>query len=130
MVASKQRTMKFEQVAKHFRQNVAPLSASHPGIPSAEVNVKTWHFAFNRLDDLPEILILGREREYVRVLAAPGAMRAALSYYRTAFSPEGLAQSRDRAERKPTMSVLAFGAERGVIEAVDAAGISLVIGWL
>jgi hypothetical protein len=27
MVASKQRTMKFEQVAKHFRQNVAPLSA-------------------------------------------------------------------------------------------------------
>ena len=73
--------------------------------------MKTWHFAFNRLDDLPEILILGREREfltwlfhakaakpwaigpgdldeYVRVLAAPGAMRAALSYYRTAFSPE------------------------------------------
>jgi hypothetical protein len=64
------------------------------------------------------------------VLAAPGAMRAALSYYRTAFSPEGLAQSRDRAERKPTMPVLAFGAERCVIEAVDAAGISLVIGWL
>jgi hypothetical protein len=27
MVASKQRTMKFELVAKHFRQNVAPLSA-------------------------------------------------------------------------------------------------------
>jgi hypothetical protein len=138
MVASKQRTMKFEQVAKHFRQNVAPLSASHPGIPSAEVNVKTWHFAFNRLDDLPEILILGREREfltwlfhakaakpwaigpadldeYVRVLAAPGAIRAALSYYQTAFSPEGLAQSRDRAERKPTMPVLAFGAKGGRI---------------
>jgi hypothetical protein len=35
------------------------------GIPSAEVNVKTWHFAFNRLDDLPEILILGREREFL-----------------------------------------------------------------
>ena len=43
-------------------------------------------------------------------------MRAALSYYRTAFSPEGLAQSRDRAERKLTMPVLAFGAERGVGE--------------
>jgi pimeloyl-ACP methyl ester carboxylesterase len=111
-----------------------PLPA---GIPSAEVNVKTWHFAFNRLDDLPEILILGREREfltwlfrakaakpwaigpadldeYVRVLSAPGAMRAALSYYRAAFSPEGLAQSRGRAERKLTMPVLAFGAEHGV----------------
>jgi hypothetical protein len=48
------------------------------------------------------------------VLAAPGAMRAALSYYRTAFSPEGLAQSRDRAERN--MPILAFGAEHGVGE--------------
>jgi pimeloyl-ACP methyl ester carboxylesterase len=27
------------------------------GIPSAEANVRTWHFAFNRLDDLPEILL-------------------------------------------------------------------------
>jgi pimeloyl-ACP methyl ester carboxylesterase len=52
--------------------------------------------------------------EYVRVLAAPGAMRAALSYYRAAFSPEGLAQSRRRAERKLTMPVPAFGAEHGV----------------
>ena len=41
-------------------------------------------------------------------------MRAALSYYRAAFSPEGLAQSRGRAERKLTMPVLAFGAEHGV----------------
>jgi pimeloyl-ACP methyl ester carboxylesterase len=32
------------------------------GVPSAETNVKTWHFAFNRLDDLPEILLHGRER--------------------------------------------------------------------
>ena len=52
--------------------------------------------------------------EYVRVLAAPGAMRAALSYYRAAFSPEGLAQSRGRTERKLTMPVLVFGAEYGV----------------
>lgn len=34
-----------------------------PGIPSVETNVKTWHFAFNRLDDLPEVLFQGRERE-------------------------------------------------------------------
>jgi len=59
---------------------------------------------------------LGESFLYADVLAAPGAMRAALSYYRTAFSPEGLAQSRDRAERKLTMPVLAFGAERGVGE--------------
>jgi pimeloyl-ACP methyl ester carboxylesterase len=107
------------------------------GIPSAEANVKTWHFAFNRLDDLPEILLQGREREfltwlfkakstrpwtitpadldeYVRVNAAPGATRAALSYYRHKFSPEGIAHSRTRAAQKLAMPVLAFGAETGV----------------
>ena len=35
------------------------------GIPSTEANVKTWHFAFNRLDDLPEILLHGRERQFL-----------------------------------------------------------------
>lgn len=107
------------------------------GIPSAEANVKTWHFGFNRLDDLPEILLQGREREfliwlfrakavrpwtitpsdldeYVRVNAAPGATRAALSYYRHTLGLEGLAHSKARAERKLAMPVLAFGAETGV----------------
>lgn len=107
------------------------------GIPSAEANVKTWHFAFNRLDDLPEILLQGREREfliwlfrakstrpwtitpadldeYVRVNTTPGATRAALSYYRHALGPGGIAQSRERAERKLTTPVLAFGAEAGI----------------
>ena len=41
-------------------------------------------------------------------------MRASLSYYRAAFGPESLAQSRGRAERKLTMPVLAFRAEHGV----------------
>jgi pimeloyl-ACP methyl ester carboxylesterase len=107
------------------------------GIPSAEANVKTWHLAFNRLDDLPEILLRGRERElltwlfrakttrawtitpadlgeYVRVNAAPGATRAALSYQRHMLGPEGMAHSRARAERKLAMPVLAVGAESGV----------------
>ena len=107
------------------------------GIPAADANLKTWHFAFNRLDDLPELLIQGRERlfltwlfrakavrpwtiteadldEYERVNAAPGASRAAFSYYRQNLGPDGLAQNRARAERKLTMPVLAFGAEHGV----------------
>jgi pimeloyl-ACP methyl ester carboxylesterase len=107
------------------------------GIPSADVNVKTWHFAFNRLDDLPELLLHGREREfltwlfrakamrpwtitptdldeYVRVNAAPGAIRAALSYYRHNLGPEALERSRLRAARKLAMPVLAFGADAGV----------------
>ncbi|WP_437610516.1 alpha/beta fold hydrolase [Erwinia sp. V71] len=107
------------------------------GIPSAEANVKSWHFAFNRLDDLPEILLSGREKaflnwlfaakasrlwaidstdldEYVRVNQLPGALRAALSYYRTAFSPQGLAANQQRATRQLTQPVLAGGAEQGV----------------
>jgi pimeloyl-ACP methyl ester carboxylesterase len=107
------------------------------GIPSAEVNMKTWQLAFNRLDDLPEILLQGREREllswlfrnkttrpwtitpadlseYARVNAAPGATRAALSYYRHNLAPEGIADTRARAERKLAMPVLAVGAEGGV----------------
>ena len=105
------------------------------GIPSQEANLKTWHFAFNRLDDLPEILLHGREREfltwlfrakstrasvitpndldeYVRINTSPGATRAALSYYRHQLGPEGTAHSRARAERKLTLPVLAFGALR------------------
>ncbi|AKZ62138.1 alpha/beta hydrolase [Herbaspirillum hiltneri N3] len=111
------------------------------GIPSAEINLRTWHFPFNRLDDLPEILLQGHERaflsylfhtkainrwaiapadldEYERVFSAPGAVRAALSYYRIAFSPEGLAQSRDRGEKKLPMPILAMGAEHGVKDAL------------
>lgn len=114
---------------------VTPLLAN--GIPSEEANMKTWHFAFNRLPDLPEILLKGREREfltwlfhaksvhnwaiapadldeYVRVNSAPGALRAALSYYRHQFSQQGLAESRQRAERKLGIPVLAFGAQQGV----------------
>ncbi|WP_244107277.1 alpha/beta fold hydrolase [Burkholderia sp. BCC0419] len=83
------------------------------GFPSEEANVKTWHFAFNRLSDLPESLLQGREREflswlfrvkamrpwtitpadldeYVRVNATPGATRAALSYYRHALGSQSL----------------------------------------
>jgi pimeloyl-ACP methyl ester carboxylesterase len=108
-----------------------------PGIPSPEANVRSWHFAFNRLDDLPEILIQGRERafltwlfkakavntwtigpadldEYVRVNEAPGALRSAFAFYRAAFSAEGLARNRARAERPLDIPVLTLGAEAGV----------------
>lgn len=106
------------------------------GIPSEEANVRTWHFGFNRLDDLPEILLQGREREflawlfrakalrgwtitstdleeYARVNALPGATRSALAYYRHIFSAEGLECNRRRAETRLDIPVLAFGAQRG-----------------
>jgi pimeloyl-ACP methyl ester carboxylesterase len=54
-------------------KRLAVFDAALPGItplppaatPSVEVNVKTSHFAFNRLDDLPKILLQGREREFL-----------------------------------------------------------------
>ena len=52
--------------------------------------------------------------EYVRVNAAVGATRAALSYYRHVFSPEGLEQGRARTERQLRLPILAFGADKGV----------------
>ena len=44
------------------------------GLPSEEINLRTWHFAFNRLDDLPEILIAGRERAFLTWLFRAKAM--------------------------------------------------------
>jgi pimeloyl-ACP methyl ester carboxylesterase len=107
------------------------------GIPSEAVNLKSWQFAFTRLDDLPEVLVQGHERaylawifstkttlsyaiepaaldEYVRVLSAPGATRASFDWYRNAFSAEGLAQAKVRAARRLPMPVLALGGDEGV----------------
>ncbi len=132
-------------------RRLAVYEAALPGIsppppaeiPSSARNVKTWHFAFNRLDDLPEILVQGHEREflawifrnktfrtwaigpadldeYVRVFASPGGVRASFAYYRAAFSPDGLADNRARAQRKLTQPVLAMGGEHGVGDAMLA----------
>jgi pimeloyl-ACP methyl ester carboxylesterase len=112
-----------------------------PGIPSAAVNLKSWQFAFNRLDDLPEILVQGHERaylawifatkstrnyaiepaaldEYVRVFSAPGAARASFEWYRTAFSPDELARAKARAAHRLAMPVLALGGSDGVGDAL------------
>ncbi|MDZ5647199.1 alpha/beta hydrolase [Nitrospirillum sp. BR 11828] len=108
-----------------------------PGIPSDEANARTWHFAFNRLDDLPELLIQGRERaylshlfnakaqqrwaigpadldEYVRVLSLPGALRSTFAYYREVFRPEELARAKTRAGKGLALPILAVGARTGV----------------
>lgn len=109
------------------------------GIPSDTANMRSWHFAFNRLPDLPEILVQGHERaylgwlfaqkslngyvftpealdEYTRVFAQPGGARAAFSYYRAAFSESGLQLNRRRADTRLTMPVLAVGGQYSVGE--------------
>ena len=113
------------------------------GIPSEAINLKSWQFAFNRLNDLPEILVQGRERaylawifatkttrtyaiepealeEYTRQYSVPGAMRAGFTWYRANFDAEGLAQAKARATKRLTMPVLALGGSDGVGDALRA----------
>jgi pimeloyl-ACP methyl ester carboxylesterase len=133
------------------------VSLPPSGLPDAAANLKTWHFAFNRLPGLPELLITGREREflawlfaskshdpalfgpgaldeYTRILAAPGAYAAGLEYYRTAFAPAGLARAAERARQPLRPPVLAVGGASGVganlgdtLAAVSAAVTTVVI---
>lgn len=112
-------------------------------IPNDRTNLKSWQFAFNRLDDLPEILVQGHERayltwifatksarsyafdaaaidEYTRQYSAPGAMRAGFGWYRANFDDDGVAQATARAAKRLTMPVLALGGSDGVGEALRA----------
>jgi pimeloyl-ACP methyl ester carboxylesterase len=118
-------------------------SFASAGIPSEAVNLKSWQFAFNRLNDLPELLVQGHEREYLawifatksfrsyaiepaaldeytRQYSAPGAMRAGFTWYRANFDAEGLAQGKARAGKRLTMPVLALGGSEGVGDALRA----------
>ena len=98
---------------------------------------RTWHFAFHAIPDLPERLIVGREREYldwflrrkaanpetfsdadmdeyVRVFLKDGGLRAGLAYYRAA----ALSARQNRAlnaKGKLRMPVLALGSDQGSI---------------
>jgi pimeloyl-ACP methyl ester carboxylesterase len=116
------------------------MDAALPGIspawtPSPDSIIKTWHFAFNALPELPELLVAGREDaflrwlfrhkshrpsavaaavvdEYVRAYTAPERLSAGFAYYRAIF--ETMAQNRQHAQRKLDLPVLAIGGESGV----------------
>jgi pimeloyl-ACP methyl ester carboxylesterase len=123
--------------------NIPGVTAFAGGLPTEAANLKSWQFAFNRLNDLPEILTQGRERtylawifatkstrhyaidsaaleEYTRQYSEPGAMRAGFAWYRENFSAEGLAQAKTRAAKRLTMPVLALGGSDGVGDALRA----------
>ena len=123
------------------------IDAAVPGLApeslyklTPETMHKTWHFAFNYLPDLPEILVAGRERdflswlfrtksldwkkafdsatidEYAKAYARPGAWTSGLGYYRSLF--ESVAQNRLCAKTPLAMPVLAIGGDRGIGEAM------------
>lgn len=89
-----------------------------------------WHFGFHQAPDLAQLLVTGREREYlsyffktysydpnsitesdldefVRCYSAPGGLRGGFEFYK-AF-PESARQSRELAVRKLDIPVLAWG---------------------
>jgi pimeloyl-ACP methyl ester carboxylesterase len=123
-------------------RGLALLDAGIPGVtlpdalPTApEQAWRTWHFAFHAIPDLPELLITGREREYLewflrrkaanpeafseadvdeylRVFKKAGGLRAGLAYYREA--PLSAQQNREhRAAGKLRPPVLAVGGDQG-----------------
>ncbi|MFF7072994.1 alpha/beta fold hydrolase [Streptomyces pseudovenezuelae] len=107
------------------------LTPSPPLFGPAAANLKLWQFGFNRLTDLNEELVRGRERlffgwqfatkaatpaaipayavdVYVDAITAdPRALRASFAYYRAL--DETIAQNEQRSKTRLTLPVLAVG---------------------
>ena len=101
-----------------------------PFFVPAPVNNKLWHLSFNRVEDLAEKLIEGREDVfygyefevqggnlpsevtdyYIAMLSNPDSLRGGLGFYR-AFDAT-LAQNGERATRKLSTPLLGIGGER------------------
>jgi len=104
-------------------------SASPPVFVPGQVNNRLWHLAFNRVDNLPEQLIAGREdiffgyefaiqggklpddliKYYVSLVSNPDSLRGSLGWYRGLDAT--LAQNEARKAKPLTMPVLAIGGE-------------------
>lgn len=120
-------------LAAMYPGEVDRVVMSEAGIPGLDPQ-RSWHFAFNQLVDLPEILVDGKEKpyiewiitsfafrptdvdidEYVRAYSKPGAMRAGFAYYRAI--PQSAEQNKQHALKPLRMPVLTVGGEhsRGV----------------
>jgi pimeloyl-ACP methyl ester carboxylesterase len=117
-------------------RSLAILDVTVPGIgPDISQGGKRWHHAFHMTPELPELLVQGREREYlswfyrefswrqgaigeadideyVRHYAQPGALRAGFAYYRNI--PRDVADNRALLASgfRLQMPVLALGGAR------------------
>jgi pimeloyl-ACP methyl ester carboxylesterase len=111
------------------------VSASPPLFGSTQANDRLWHFAFNRLAEVNEQLVTGREdiyfgfqfakaanklpddavRYYIDALAADsGALRGSFAAYRALDAT--IAQNQRRKTRRLTLPVLAIGGAQGIGE--------------
>jgi pimeloyl-ACP methyl ester carboxylesterase len=124
--------------AQAYRDQVSHLVVMDEPLPGTAVfdrlrsDPRVWQFAFHGARDVPEMLVAGRERQYLQAFfnarmfdpsamtagdfevyvaaySAPGAMRAGFELYR-AFDQDS-ADNRDAVQRhgKLTMPVLAVG---------------------
>ncbi|MFA7260354.1 MAG: alpha/beta hydrolase [Aeromonas bestiarum] len=123
-------------------KKIALTEAVIPGLAPApsifvdpQENIFLWHFMFNQVQDLPETLTAGKEREYLNFIfdhwsyrrdrvaaqtyidaySSPGGLRAGFSYYRAI--PQTIQQNKQRAEKKLMMPVLAIGADHATRDA-------------
>ncbi|KNZ85476.1 alpha/beta fold hydrolase [Morganella morganii] len=115
---------------------VIPGLAPAPAIfVDPEENIFLWHFMFNQVPDLPEMLTAGKEQDYLNFIfdhwayrrdrvaaqtyiaaySSPGGLRAGFAYYRAI--PQTILQNKQRAEKKLTMPVLAIGADHATRDA-------------
>lgn len=111
------------------------LAEAPPIFVAPEDNIFLWHFLFNQVRDLPELLIGGREaayldfmfdrwafkrhavasETYIQAYSKPGGLRGGFAYYRAI--PETIRQNQQRALRPLHMPVLAIGAEHATRDA-------------
>jgi pimeloyl-ACP methyl ester carboxylesterase len=116
------------------------LSPSPPLLANAHLNDALWHFAFNRLADVNEQLVNGREQIYfswqfatkaarqlpdyvVRyyldsLTAEPEALHASFAIYRALDAT--MAQNQERKERRLSLPILAMGGAHSLGEQVGA----------
>lgn len=118
------------------------ITPAASGLAPAAVNDKLWHFGFNRLTDLNEALVHGREdvffgwqfankastpdaipgyavRYYVDPIARDSeSLRCAFDFYRAI--DQTMEQNRRRQERRLEIPVLAIGGADGLGKGVEA----------
>jgi pimeloyl-ACP methyl ester carboxylesterase len=116
------------------------VSPSPPLLGNGHLNDRLWHFAFNRLAEVNDQLVIGREaiyfgwqfaskaakplpdyavRHYVDTLAAdPDTLHASFAIYRALDTT--IAQNQQRATRRLTLPVLAIGGAQSLGESVGS----------
>jgi pimeloyl-ACP methyl ester carboxylesterase len=133
-------------LAAQWPDAVASLTFVEAGVPGLGGSLDaanplrggSWHFGFNMLADLPELLVSGRERPYlqflfhrdaiglvetdaigpadldayVAALTRPGALRSGFAHYRAL--PRDIADNQRWAATPLPMPVLVVGAAEGI----------------